>query len=235
MRKKMKIAIIVPMAEEAEYYRNHFHAEDKEMFGSTEFEHFSVNGNDVYLGLSGIGKVQAAMNLTSLLSNVDIDVIFMTGTAGGLQADVHQEDLILPNAFTYYDAHNTAAGDYVEGQIPQQPAQYVLDSSPRTAFAQYLNAQSVPFREGLVVTGDSFIASTEQKNEIKKNFPDALCCEMEGAAFAQVANAFKKPLVAMRAISDNGDGSAGEDFDIFVKKVGAKAAKLITDYVEKMN
>ncbi len=43
------------MAEEAEFYRDHFHAETKEMFGSTEFEHFSVNGNDVYLGLSGIG------------------------------------------------------------------------------------------------------------------------------------------------------------------------------------
>ena len=42
----MKIAIIVPMAEEAEFYRNHFHSENKEMFGSTEFEHFSVNGND---------------------------------------------------------------------------------------------------------------------------------------------------------------------------------------------
>ena len=58
---------------------------------------------------------------------------------------------------------------------------------------------------------------------------------MEGAAFAQVAHAFNKPLVAMRAISDNGDGSANEDFDTFVKKVGAKAAKLISDYVEKMN
>ena len=31
------------------------------MFGSTEFEHFSVAGNDLYLGLTGIGKVQAAM------------------------------------------------------------------------------------------------------------------------------------------------------------------------------
>lgn len=57
----MKIAIIVPMAEEAEFYRDHFHAETKEMFGSTEFEHFSVNGNDVYLGLSG-SRIHMARN-----------------------------------------------------------------------------------------------------------------------------------------------------------------------------
>ncbi len=94
--------------------------------------------------------------------------------------------------------------------------------------------QNIDFREGLVVTGDSFIASSKQKEEIKKNFPDALGVEMEGAAFAQVAYHFNKPLIAMRAISDNGDENADEDFDSFVKKVGAKAAKLICNYVEEL-
>lgn len=58
---------------------------------------------------------------------------------------------------------------------------------------------------------------------------------MEGAAFAQVAAHFNKPLVAMRAISDNGDNDANEDFDHFAQKVGAKAAKLICAYLEEMN
>ncbi|MBA1394169.1 5'-methylthioadenosine/adenosylhomocysteine nucleosidase, partial [Lactobacillus sp. XV13L] len=49
----MKIAIIVPMAIEAEYYRKYFRSGKKEMFGSTVFEHFCVKNNDVYLGLSG--------------------------------------------------------------------------------------------------------------------------------------------------------------------------------------
>ena len=231
----MKIAIIVPMEIEAAYYRKYFHSEDKEMFGSTVFEHFSVNGNDVYLGLSGIGKVQAAMNLASLLSNVDIDMIFMTGSAGSMNPDVHKEDLILPSEFAYHDAHNTMAGDYVEGQIPQQPARFKLDSPERAKFGQYLKSKGVDYKEGLVVTGDSFIASDAQKKTIKKNFPDALGVEMEGAAFAQVAYHFNKHLIAMRAISDNGDEDANEDFDAFVKKVGAKAAKLICDYVEEID
>ena len=231
----MKIAIIAPMEIEAAYYRKYFHSEDKEMFGSTVLEHFSVNGNDVYLGLSGIGKVQAAMNLASLLSNVDIDMIFMTGSAGSMNPDVHKEDLILPSEFAYHDAHNTMAGDYVEGQIPQEPARFKLDSPERAKFGQYLKSKGVDYKEGLVVTGDSFIASDAQKKTIKKNFPDALGVEMEGAAFAQVAYHFNKPLIAMRAISDNGDEDANEDFDAFVKKVGAKAAKLICDYVEEID
>lgn len=231
----MKIAIIVPMQEEAEFYRKHFRSEDREMFGSTEFEHFSVNGNDIYLGLSGIGKVNAAMNLASLLSNVDIDMIFMTGSAGSMQDSIRKEDLILPSEFAYHDAHNTLAGNYVEGQIPQEPARYELSSDERNKFAKYLTDKGVKYKEGLVVTGDSFIASDVQKNEIKQNFEDALGVEMEGAAFAQVASHFNVPLVAMRAISDNGDDNADDDFDAFVKKVGAKAAKLICDYVENLN
>lgn len=228
----MKIAIIVPMEIEAAYYRNAFHSETKEMFGSTVFEHFSVNGNEIYLGLSGIGKVNAAMNLASLLTSVDIDLILMTGSAGSLKSEVKQEDLILPTAFAYHDAHNTKAGDYVEGQIPQEPAQYQLNSPERAKFAAYLQKNQVKFKTGLIVTGDSFIASEEQKAAIKQNFPTAVGVEMEGAAFAQVAYHFKKPLVALRAISDNGDEGADLDFDAFVKKVGAKAAKLIVGYIE---
>ncbi|MBA1394634.1 5'-methylthioadenosine/S-adenosylhomocysteine nucleosidase, partial [Lactobacillus sp. XV13L] len=177
-----------------------------------------------------IGKVQAAMNLASLLSQIDVDLIFMTGTAGALKPDVHRGDLVLASAFAYHDAHNTLAGDYVEGQIPGEPAAFGLNSPARTKFARFLREQNVEYREGLVVTGDSFIGSTDQKLVIKGNFPSALGVEMEGAAFAQVAGHFGKQLVAMRAISDNGDQDANEDFDLFAQKVGAKAAKLICTY-----
>lgn len=229
----MKIAIIVPMAEEAEFYKKHFQSETKEVFGSTEFDHFSVNGNDIYLGLSGIGKVNAAMNLASLLTKEKIDVIFMTGSAGSMQKDVKKKDLILVDSFAYHDAHCVSAGDYVEGQIPREPARFNLDSSARQSFKNYLLDQNLDFKEGLVVTGDTFVQSEAQKDEIKKNFSDALGVEMEGAAFAQVANHFNTPLVAIRAISDNGDANADNDFDKFVKEVGAKAANVISSYLEK--
>lgn len=231
----MKIAIVVPMPEEAEFYRHYFHAGVKKQFGATVFTHFRVGKNDIFLGLSGIGKVNAAMNLASLLTAEKINLIFMTGSAGSLQADIHRKDLILVNSFAYYDAHNTKAGNYVEGQIPREPARYVLASPQREQFAAYLKKSSIAFREGLVVTGDSFISSAAQKEAIKKNFPEALGCEMEGAAFAQVAYHFQTPLVALRAISDNGDQKASADFSQFVQEVGAKAAKLICGYIEKMN
>ncbi|RMC39864.1 MULTISPECIES: 5'-methylthioadenosine/adenosylhomocysteine nucleosidase [unclassified Lactobacillus] len=231
----MKIAIIVPMEIEAKYYRKYFHAGNKEMFGSSVFEHFCVKHNDIYIGLSGIGKVQAAMNLASLLTKVDIDLIFMTGTAGSLQSSIRKGDLLLADSFSYHDAHNTLAGNYVEGQIPGEPALFDLKSKEQTAFADFLQEQGIQYKKGLIVTGDSFIGSNEQKKKINQDFTSALGVEMEGAAFAQVAYHFQKKLIAIRAISDNGDDSANEDFDKFAQKVGAKAAKIICAYIEKMN
>ena len=229
----MKIAIVVPMAEEAEFYHQYFSSGKKEMFGSTEFEHFSVAGNDLYLGLTGIGKVQAAMNLTSLLAKEKIDLVIMTGSAGSLQKEVQRMDLVLPSEFAYHDAHNTSAGNYVEGQIPQEPARFKLESAERDKFKDFLAKKGVAYKEGLVVTGDSFISSQAQKDEILDNFPTALCVEMEGAAFAQVAYHFNVSLVALRAISDNGDEDADNDFAAFVRKVGAQAAELIVEYLRE--
>lgn len=228
----MKIAIIVPMAEEAEYYHTNFQFNEVKKYGITEYSHGFIGNNEVFIGLSGIGKVNAAMNITSLLVNEKIDLIFITGSAGALQTNIHQYDLVCPDAFRYFDAHNTMAGDYVEGQIPQEPAEYDLNSMLRDYFIEYLQAKKIRYFSGLAVTGDSFIATFETKNAILKNFSDALCVEMEGAAFAQVASKFGVPLVALRAISDNAANEAAVDFDIFVKNVAKKAASIICDYLK---
>ena len=56
---------------------------------------------------------------------------------------------------------------------------------------------------------------------------------MERAIFAQVAYHFNKPLIALRAISDNGDEDANESFEEFVKEAGQKAADLIISYLKR--
>lgn len=40
-------------------------------------------------------------------------------------------------------------------------------------------------------------------------------------------------MIALRAISDNGDEDADNDFEAFVRKVGAQAAELIVEYLRE--
>lgn len=228
----MKIAIIVPMEVEAQFYLQHFPVEKTVTYGVANYRVFKIGKNEVFLGLSGIGKVQAAMNLASLLACQPIDLIIVTGSAGSLQASVKLKDLLLVQALAYYDVHCQAAGDYQLGQIPHEPAQFALTGPAFDDFAAFLQAKSVDYKTGLVVTGDSFLANEAAKQTIKAGFPKALAAEMEGAAFAQVAYHFQTPLLVLRAISDNGDQNANFNFDQFVAEVGQKAAKLVTDYLE---
>ena len=44
-----------------------------------------------------------------------------------------------------------------------------MNSPEREAFKKYLGEEDVDFKEGLVVTGDTFVKSEEQKELIKKN------------------------------------------------------------------
>ena len=60
--------------------------------------------------------------------------------------------------------------------------------------------------EGRVSSGDQFIASHGQKDSILSSV-GGLCCEMEGAAIAQVCSLNGTPFVIIRAISDKADDS----------------------------
>lgn len=57
-----------------------------------------------------------------------------------------------------------------------------------------------------VCSGDQFIASRAQKEAIISEF-GGMCCEMEGAAIAQVCCLNGTPFVIIRAISDKADNS----------------------------
>lgn len=220
------------MAEEREYYVDNFTLDQKVKRGPVEFDHFTYGQNEIFMGLSGIGKVQAAMALTSLLATEKIDLIFISGSAGSLSNTVNVGDLIVASEFAYHDVFATNAGDYVIGQLPSEPARYEMMNPWVTKFRKFLNEREIPFHTGLIVTGDSFVADQETRTRIQNDFPEALGTEMEGAAFAQVAEHFEVPMIGLRAISDNGDENADFDFDQFVKKAGKNAATTIIKFLE---
>jgi adenosylhomocysteine nucleosidase len=71
-------------------------------------------------------------------------------------------------------------------------------------------------REGRLVSGDSFIASTEKRKWLRETF-HADAVDMVSAGIARVCEANGVPYVILRALSDNADESASADFAAFVK------------------
>lgn len=229
----MKIGVICAMEEEIRTLLPQLQGREERVVASQHYYHGTIEGIEVTLVESGIGKVQAGMTATVLLSQYAPDVLINTGSAGGIGQGLSIGDVVISSAVAYHDVDATAFG-YKPGQLPQQPLYFEADKDVAAAIAAAAHTTGQQTREGLIVSGDQFIASPEAIERILKRFPEALASEMEGAAIGQVAHEFHTPFVVIRAMSDNGDASASVNFDDFIIDAGKRSAAMLLAYIHNL-
>ena len=122
----MKIGIIGAMEEEVTLLRDKIENRQTITLGGSEIYTGQLNGVDVALLKSGIGKVAAAMGVTLLLERCQPDVIINTGSAGGLAPTLKVGDIVVSDEARYHDADVTAFG-YEIGQMAGCPAGFKAD------------------------------------------------------------------------------------------------------------
>ena len=225
----MKYGIICAMEEEIKSLVAQLEDKKQDTIGGIDFYSGTINGKEVVLTRSGIGKVQAGVTTGLLIANYKVDAVINSGSAGGIGEGLHVGDVVLSTGAAYHDADATAFG-YKPGQLPQQPQIYTADKDLLEAISKAAKESNLVAKEGLIVTGDQFVSSSEKIAEI---YPDALSCEMEVAAIAQVAYQFSVPFLIIRAMSDVGDEDAGQSFDEFIIEAGKKSANMILNFLKK--
>lgn len=223
----MKAGIIGAMEEEITLLRDKIENRQTLNIAGCEIYTGTLNGTDVALLKSGIGKVAAAMGATLLLEHCKPDVIINTGSAGGLAPTLKVGDIVVSEDVRYHDADVTAFG-YEYGQLPGCPAGFKADEkliAVAEACIQKLDLHAV---RGLVVSGDAFINGAENLAKIRQHFPNAIAVEMEATAVAHVCHYFGVPFVVVRAISDVADQQSHLSFDEFLA-VAAKQSSLMVE------
>lgn len=221
----MKYGIICAMEEEIKELCAHLENSQVKDIGGSEFYTGQIENQEVVLVRAGIGKVQAGVTTALLIVEFGVDCVINSGSAGGIGQGLHVGDLVVSTGAAYHDAMATVFG-YEPGQLPQQPRIFTADEALVARVAQAAQITGLTVKEGLIVTGDQFISSQDQIDQIKDIYPEALSCEMEGAAVAQVAYQYHKPFAIIRAMSDVGDEEAGQSFDEFIIDAGKRSAKM---------
>jgi len=82
----------------------------------------------------------------------------------------------------------------------------------------------------VIVTGDSFIASTEKCAELRKKL-NADAVEMEGAAVAQICYQRQIDHLVIRSISDNADEGAVTDKQMFYILAAKNSSDLVAEMI----
>ena len=200
----MSIGIIGAMEEEIAALREAMEITGTETIAGMEFAVGKLRGTDAVVVQSGIGKVNAGVCAQILITHFGAHEIINIG------------DIVISTDAVQHDYDVSPIG-FRRGEIPYTglyafPADAGLRERAHRAAEKF--SAEVRCYEGRVCSGDQFIASKAQKSGIIETF-GGLCCEMEGAAVAQVCHLNRVPWVIIRAISDKADDSGKFSFETF--------------------
>jgi len=227
-RREGRIAIMGAMREEIEALEACLEDVSLERRAGREFHLGRLDGQELVLVRSGIGKVAAAATATLLLGTYEARALLFTGVAGGLGAGVNVGDVVVARALLQHDMD--ASPLFPRWEVPLTGCtRFAADAAwtqrlaraCRALAASGMLAAGAAVHEGLVVSGDRFVAARAESDALRTLLPDALAVEMEGAAVAQVCRDFGRPFALVRTISDRADDEAHGDFLRFVREFAA--------------
>lgn len=191
-----------------------------------------LQGKKVIIAQCGISKVNAAMTTVLLLRQGVTQLIF-TGVAGGLVSGLKVGDIVISRDLLQHDVDVVALG-YPIGLIPDETLTWQADPALRDLALEV--AQTIPGTTavvGRIVTGDQFVADPAKVAWIRQTFGGD-CCEMEGAAVAQVASKFGVPFVVIRSLSDSADEGAKSTYNEWMPLVARNAKAVVLGMLERM-
>jgi adenosylhomocysteine nucleosidase len=239
------IAIATAMHEELRALVPSLEGARSTTLGGREFLCGRIEGRAVVLVRSGIGKVAATITATLLMQKWHVKQLVFTGVAGGLGDGVRVGDVVVARQLLQHDMD--ASPLFPRFEIPLTGrARFDTDPAMTDALSvaarrwlacsgalpvpEALRAAGLPeprVHEGLIVSGDRFIASALHGAELRALLPDALAVEMEGAAVAQACAEFGCRFAVLRTVSDRADDTAHIDFTRFVDEVASVCTREI--------
>lgn len=141
---------------------------------------------------TGVGKVNAALNLTHKLSQLTVQpLVVNVGSAGSHRFDAHE--VICVTDFVQRDMDATALG-FSLGQTPFEEL---------TTLGNGLPVNGLPL--ATCFTGDSFVTEAHPQFHLE-------VIDMEAYALAKVCRHFNAPFLCLKFITDGADGEAADDW-----------------------
>ena len=192
-----------------------------------------LDGVDVVIAASGVGKVLAATAATLLVERFGCRAFVLSGVAGGLSPSLGIGDLVVASTVIDVDyGRFTDAGRvvYQPGVLPVPGSRpepgYHVPAALLARVERRLGDAGVKATLGTILSGDAFLASARVRDELAGRW-SAMAIEMEGSAICGVAERFGLPWLIVRALSDRAGEESARDFSAFVDSAAAASAGLV--------
>lgn len=159
------------------------------------------DGLSVVVAQSGIGKVNSALCVASMIEHYGVEAVVSTGVCGTLCADgsIRQKDIICASAVRYHDVW--CGPENLSGQVQGEPSEYDCIGGPVLAekiASKYAHKVFV----GPIASGDWFVDTARKARSISDAFPQALGVDMESGSIAHTCRRYGVPFISVRMVSD---------------------------------
>ncbi len=227
-----KIAIMGAMPEEVAPILEKLGEYKTTKYADNEYYEATYKGVEVVVAYSKIGKVFSTLTASTMIQHFGCDRLLFSGVAGGINPSLKVGDLIVATKLSQHDLDITAFG-HPFGFVPEGAVYVEADKEMLAMSKEVASDMGKTVQEGIIATGDQFVANEERKNWIGETFSaDAL--EMEGASVAVVCDALDIPFFILRAISDAADMDASFSFDEFLETSAIISAEFVMKMLDKV-
>lgn len=228
----MRIGIIGAMQMEIENLKPSIQNAEIETLSGIQFIKGDVHGVEIVAAVSGVGKVFAAVCTEIMILHFGVEKVINIGVAGSLVKDLKVLDVAVANSAVQHDMNTTAIGDPAGLISGINVINFEADSDLNKIVCEVLDEKEIYHQEGIIASGDLFVDTDKQRNNIHVKF-DAIAADMEGAAIAHVCYINQIPFTIIRSISD-GDGSA-MDYNTFAGKAAEQSISVILSVLSRLN
>ncbi len=227
-----KIAIMGAMPEEVAPILEKLGQYKTTEYAGNKYYEATYNGVELVIAYSKIGKVFSTLTATTMIEHFGAKKLLFSGVAGAISSSLKVGDLIVATKLSQHDLDITAFG-HPYGFVPEGAVYVEADKGMIKLSKEVASDMGKSVVEGIIATGDQFVANEDRKNWIGKEFSaDAL--EMEGASVAVVCDALSVPFFILRAISDAADMDASFSFDEFLETSAVESAEFVMKMVDKV-
>lgn len=243
----MPIGLISAIPQELAHFRSVMGDVRGEDIAHTRFETGTLDGCEIVLAETGMGKVNAAVVTTVLAHRFGCRTVVFSGVAGGLDPQLHVGDVVIADRLIQYDAgliEDERLQTYQPGHVPfinpTDRLGYDVDSAVLEKVKQALRGLELPplsrraggrgraaqLVYGTVLSGDQYLHSEPTRIRLHDEF-GGRAIEMEGGAVAQVCEAFGIGWLVIRALSDRAGQDSQFEFNQFAGEVAASSAMVL--------
>lgn len=227
------IGIICALDIEAQRLKSEIKEARIQRLGGLKFTSGTLRGQEVVIGMAGVGKVNAAMCAEAMILRYAPSLVINSGVAGSLSPRFSIGDIAVGTGVVEHDFDTTAVGDAPAYFNELGGDTFPCDADVVGAILKAAEAEHIRALPAKIASGDQFISDAESKARLVKLFGGE-ACEMEGGAIAHVCYNNGVKCAIIRAISDSTDGEHQVEFYKFLPVAADNSARIVLRLLEKM-